>query len=109
MCIHGKALCIVELVNIEPFTPAHCAGALMEPFEVPEKGFAWHFDNLEWIEPFDVKGKLHLFDVDDSLIEIIPETVSSYDALTQYYEPLIYWGRDKTAREEWAAMKEGYR
>ena len=100
--ISGKALCIVSLDDITPFTAEHMDGALMDGLEMPDNCYAWHFSNLRWIEPFDVKGKLHLYDVDDELIKIIPETISDVDALKRFYEPLVYWGRNKKeARKIW--------
>ncbi len=99
--IAGHALCIVDLQAIEPFSPAHLDGALLLPEELPDNAYAWHIELIDWVEPFDVKGKLHLYDVDDDLIRVIPESVSSSDALDRYFEPLVYWGKDEQGSREW--------
>lgn len=100
--IAGKALCTVELIDVVPFGPEHLEDALLYPEDVPDGAWAWIIGNVEWIEPFDVKGKLHLFDVDDGLIRVIPPEVDDGEALRRFYEPHIWWGRDKAgARAIW--------
>lgn len=93
--IDSHALCVVELTKIEPFTRKHLAKACMPYREMPDDAYAWHFSNRRLIEPFAVKGKLHLFDIDDSLIKIIPNGISEQETLKRYYEPLLYLGKDK--------------
>lgn len=100
-CIAGKALCIVDLKGIEPFGPEHLEDALLYPEDVPEKAYAWRLEPIDWVEPFDVKGKLHLYDVDDDAIRIIPETMSNAEALDTYFEPCVHWGRDETEARAW--------
>lgn len=74
--------------------------------EMPEKpSYAWILDSLEWIEPFEVKGRLHLFDVEDELIHVIPESVSDKDALERYYEPLIWLPKDED-KQLWRVIKQ---
>ena len=101
--IAGHALCTVELVDIEPFTREHLYGSYMD--EMPPDGcYAWHINLKDWIEPKPVKGKLHLFDVVEPL-KVIPETLSNREALAKYYEPLIYWGRDKAdSQKMWSQI-----
>lgn len=102
--IAGKALCVVDLVDIEPYNHSkHADAACLDEFmahEVPE-GYAWHFENCYWIEPFDQKGKLHLFDVDDSQINYLPENMTFKDAYYEYFDQLMYYGRDKYLPVEW--------
>ena len=89
-CISGYALCMVELVDVVPFTKKHLRGALMD--EIPEPaGYAWILRNVRNIVPFPHKGKLHIYDVDASLVKVL----SSHDSenankeYDEYYKPLI--------------------
>ena len=57
-----------------------------------EKIYEWHLSNFRDIIPFPVKGKLHLFDVDDSLIKYFPQNMTQEEIDTnfeKYFEPLI--------------------
>ena len=66
----GRALCVAHLADIVPFTAEHLEAAGMD--EMPEGNcYAWIFDSVDYILPFKLKGKLHLFDVDDDLIQFI--------------------------------------
>lgn len=68
--ICNRALVVAHLADIVPFTAEHLEAAGMD--EMPEGNcFAWIFDGFEDILPFKVKGKLHLFDVDDDLINYV--------------------------------------
>jgi len=66
----GMALCVVELVS--------CSRTDGLPVAVPERllgdfsrfRFAWELKNLKpFVEPFSVRGRQRLFDVDDELVE----------------------------------------
>ena len=89
-CISGHALCMVELVDVVPFTKSHLANACME--EIPEPaGYAWILKNVRHIVPFAYKGKLHLYDVDASLVKVLspihtPDGDTEYE---KYYRPLV--------------------
>ena len=63
--VRGYALCVVNLSDI---------------YKKYDE-FTWYLDNVRMIEPFPVKGKLHLYDVDDSLIKplLIKRKPASYD------------------------------
>ena len=102
-CISGKALCVVELTDIEPLKEEHLDAALME--EMPDrKSYAWHLENLQWVEPFDVKGALHLYEVPDEKVEYIEfETDEDYfRILREKFLPLVDFARgDKNAHELW--------
>lgn len=81
---------MVELVDVVPFTKKHLRGALMD--EIPEPaGYAWILRNVRNIVPFPHKGKLHIYDVDASLVKVL----SSHDSenankeYDEYYKPLI--------------------
>lgn len=104
--IDRRALCVVNLAKIEPFKPKHLKPAGMQGFECPNDSYAWVFDALYFIKPFEVKGKLHLFDVDDSLIEYQTEDYKAYEWLKKYYKPLIYYSKkyeeeDKQLIQSW--------
>ena len=91
--ISGCALIVCELVDIVPFKKEHIEGAGFD--EMPPAGtFAWLLDNFRMIKPFNVKGKLSLYEVDDALIEYIDDenlTEEELDAVfEQYFEPFVY-------------------
>ena len=104
--IPGKALCVVSLTDIEPFKAWHCEPAGIDYFEMPTKpSFAWHLEDLRWIEPFDVKGALHLFDVPDEKIHFL-EPIADEDerrqVVREVFLPLVYFARgDDEARMWW--------
>lgn len=88
-CISGYALCMVELFDVVPFTRKHLNSALMD--SVPEPaGYAWLLKNVRLIKPFPYKGKLHLYDVDASLVEVLsPIHTNEADIeFEQYYKQL---------------------
>lgn len=100
--IAGHALCVVTLDHIEPFMRKHLGGACFD--EMPQPSYAWHFSDLRWVEPLSVKGRLHLFDVDDDLVKYLPDDMGDRECLERFYEPLIKWSsRDTTEQEtrEW--------
>lgn len=59
----GVALCIVNLYDIVSFTKCHLKGACMDKYV--GGNYAWLLKNPRVIEePFKVRGKLRLFEVD---------------------------------------------
>ena len=76
--VSGHALCTVKVVGIKSYPGEGPNGRVL---------YGWILGNIEYIEPFPVKGKLHLFDVDDSLIRPI-KGISRKQYLTKYYTPL---------------------
>lgn len=98
--ICGHAICVANLESIEAFEAKRLEDACMS--EMPEgKHFAWHLTNIRMIHPFPVKGKLNLYEVDDSLINILvdgDEELSEEDAQDFYdrhIEPFLYKGKEK--------------
>lgn len=90
--IPGHALCVVDLVDIVPFRKHHLGPACMTPAEYLAGRYAWQLDNLRYIRPVPVKGKLSLWNLDDDLIEYIeePKTEEEDDKLYhELYEPLF--------------------
>lgn len=106
ICKH--ALCIVELLDVIPFEEKCLDLALMD--EVPDNpGYAWLLSEPTFIKPFEVKGKLKLYDVDDSLIEAM-DGESFAEFAEKYYKPLMRWEDREVKREEieadWASWME---
>lgn len=61
----GYALLIADLIDIKKLTPELLEAAYIEDLETPEKYYAWQLDNIRLLaDPFKIKGKLRLFDVD---------------------------------------------
>lgn len=59
----GHALCIVNLYDIKWSEENDC--------------YAWQLKDIRPVVPFPVKGKLHLYDVDDKLIKIAGKLVNN--------------------------------
>ncbi|MFR7746081.1 MAG: hypothetical protein ACLU06_01430 [Eggerthellaceae bacterium] len=97
--IAKHALCVVDLVDIVPFAKKHLNAACMDAMPKPGS-FAWILENLRWVKPFEVKGKLHLYDVPDEKIEFIPAEIDNATALKTYYEPLMTWSNREIKEEE---------
>ena len=107
--ISKHALCLVELTDIKPFGKQHLEPAMMAELPSP-RGYAWIFDNLRFVEPFEVKGKLRIYDVAASLVKVQSEG-TSYEAFAEeHYRPLMRWEDKETKREdvetEWAEWME---
>lgn len=69
----GYALCIVDLYDVSK----------------GQEGYVWRLRNLRPIVPVKVKGKLHLFDVDDRFIEqIVCDVPCTEDILYQLWEEM---------------------
>lgn len=102
ICKH--ALCIVELIDVAPFTKKHLNAALMD--EIPEDpGYAWVLGAPTFIKPFEIKGKLKLYDVDDALIEPKDDDTTFVAFAETYYKPLVRWSDrevpERETRENW--------
>ena len=71
----GVALGVVELQNIRPMTKGDLPAAFLpDDWQADAlKGLAWEVAALYKVEPFPVKGRLNLFDVDDALIKRLPD------------------------------------
>lgn len=89
-CISGHALCMVTLKDVVPFTRKHLNGALMD-FVPNPAGYAWLLENVRLIKPFPYKGKLHIYDVDASLVEVLSPigTKQADDEFEKYYKQLV--------------------
>lgn len=106
--ISGHAICVVNLVDVVPFTEEHLVGADMD--EMPGRPcYAWILDNPLPIIPFPVRGKMGLFDVDEAQIQyrenertdaMNDDEFTLYaDKFTIAYDiPLFFWPDTK---EDW--------
>lgn len=89
--IPGHALCVVNLADIVPFTKSHLADACMKPSDYKDGMYAWILDNLRYIRPIPLKGKLSLWTYDGD-IEYLqkPETEEEDERIYhEIYEPLF--------------------
>lgn len=60
----GFALCVVNLYDIKWLEDDEC--------------YAWQLKDIRPVKPFPVKGKLHLYDVDDGLIKFANKKADIY-------------------------------
>lgn len=82
--VRGHVLCVVEL------------------FDITEKGprdYVWHIRNVRFVEPFPVKGKLHLYDVDDEKIMYLTKGKGLLQKSYNYEEARNHWLALKLIRE----------
>lgn len=102
--ISGHALCVANLSDCVRITADNYSEYGVSRSDADETLYAWLLDDVRVIKPFAVKGKLHLFDVDDELIEIIDDnsgemTEEEADALfEQYIKPLLYTGESRPVK-----------
>lgn len=98
--VSGHALCVVELVSVEPFKDRHRKGAMVGAFDdVADGTLAWCLRNVRMVRPFPVKGRLHLFDVSDDLIEVVG--TPSRSLVEEFYMPLVHRCRRSNADLKW--------
>lgn len=98
--VSGHALCVVELVAVEPFGDRHRNGALVGALDDLADGtLAWCLGNVRMVRPFPVKGKLHLFDVSDDSVEVVGKP--SRSLVEKYYLPLVHRCRGSEADLMW--------
>ena len=93
--IPGHALCVAKLVDVVPLEKKHCKGAYIREKDFTAGDFdgcyAWILDDIRYIKPIPLKGKLSLWNYDGDLEYLQePETDEEDEALYhQYYEPLF--------------------
>lgn len=88
--IPGHALCIANLDNIVPFEKKHLTAADMYPDEFQSGHYAWLLNNVRFIYPFAVKGKLSLWECDHE-VKVFDgiHPVEEWDEFIKtYYKPL---------------------
>jgi hypothetical protein len=80
--VRGHAICVVELYDITQRAP---------------RDFVWHIRDVRFVEPFPVKGKLHLYDVEDE--KIVFKTKGRTKCSISYDEAIDYWHKLGLCRE----------
>lgn len=87
--VFGKALAVAELLGCIPYEESHRDAAFVdEEDEISEGTYSWVLDNIRPIKPFDVKGRLSLFDVDTAGVEylgIAPTTEDGSEEIQDYW------------------------
>lgn len=83
--IPGHALCVVDLVDVVPFTKAHLKSACLQNADFKPGLYAWLLGNVRIIRPIPLKGKLSLWEYDGE-IEYLPEPESEEDDEKMYHE-----------------------
>ena len=89
--IFGKALAVVDLIGYDHVNEFYLDYALVDKddpdydFNDYKDLYAWAFDNIKPIKPFDVKGKLRLFDVDESQLEYLDIDLEKNPSALQDY------------------------
>lgn len=89
--IPGHALCVVTLTDVVPLKKEHAAAACLEKSEVQPGLYAWKLDNLRYIKPIPLKGRLSLWNYDGE-VEYLKEPESDEEDEKLYheiYEPLF--------------------
>ena len=70
--------------------------------DITERGprdYVWHIRNVRFVEPFPVKGKLHLYDVEDDKILYLTKGKGRLQRSYTYEEARNYWLALKLIRE----------
>lgn len=89
--IPSHALCVARLVDVVPMQKSHIKAAMIHPNDYSEDLFAWILDDIRYIRPIPVKGKLSLWNYDGD-IEYLqePETDEEDEKIYhEIYEPLF--------------------
>lgn len=86
--IPSHALCIVRLADIVPFTRKHLEAAQMSASDYKQGQFAWIFEDLRYIKPFPVKGKLSLWECDEE-IKVLPWMDDGDPNFIDYWDSLF--------------------
>lgn len=92
--IHGTipahAICVANVKNIRPLQKSDAVAGMFDPADFREGLYAWELDNIRTIKPVPVRGMPGFFDVDDSLIEYIPDPDSNdMDRWNEIWKPLM--------------------
>lgn len=86
--IPGHALCIVRLADIVPFTRKHLEAAQMSASDYKQGQYAWMLEDLRFVKPFPVKGKLSLWECEED-ITVLPLMDDDDPNAIDYWEPLF--------------------
>lgn len=89
--VFGKAIATAEIVDCMPFNfKKHSENAFV--YDKKLKGFSWILDNVKIIEPFDVKGKLKIYEVETNptYLNVEPEDLQDYWLKNGYIKRLPF-------------------
>ena len=87
--IPGHALCVATIKDVVPMEKKHLKAACMRNAEYNPSSYAWILDNIRFIRPFAVKGKLSLWNCDHAVEIIEPGSPEDDEALGNLYESLF--------------------
>ena len=82
--VRGHAICVVELYDIR---------------KDGDRDFAWLIRNVRFVEPFPVKGKLHLYDVEDDNIVFLTKKKGRKTVGYSFEEARDHWLESGLIRE----------
>ena len=83
--IPGHALCVVTLADVFPFEKKHCKDAMIYESGYESGLYAWKLENVRYIKPIPLKGKLGLWNYDGE-IEYLKEAETEEEDLKMYHE-----------------------
>lgn len=84
--IPGHALCVANLSDIVPFKRKHLKAAMMSLADY-QKGYAWLLDNIRPIRPFEIRGRLSLWECDHQ-IEYIDDNNMTEEEAQQVFDAI---------------------
>lgn len=89
--IPGHALCVVTLKDIVPLEKKHAEAAYMDKKDIQPGLFGWIIDNVRYIRPVPVKGKLGLWNYEGELEYLAePDTDEEDEKIYhEIYEPIF--------------------
>jgi len=73
----GFALAVVTLADVRPFSRRDLTAACMDKMPTPT-GFAWVLHGVREIEPFPVKGRQRLFEVEPPFLRALPGACDNF-------------------------------
>jgi len=97
----GVMVCIVNLHNIRPMKWADEDRAMCE---YQDGAYAWEVGVMEHVMPKPIKGKLHVFDVEDELVT--PLDIAADDHYLLHCEPP--YGFPEKLKEDMRHLREGH-
>ena len=92
--IPSHALCIAELYDVRPMKRTDSEAACILQKNCTSEKYAWCLRNVRLIKPFEVKGRLSLWNFDDeSKIKVIMTVQELFDLPYDEYETICnrYW------------------
>lgn len=87
--MNGHAVALVELTDIRPYNDATDREDAVLYDDETFEGYAWVFNRIIPVHPFPVKGKLHLYEVDEEKVDLIEDL--DYNSETYPKDLLVWW------------------